>query len=76
MLTTEIQVFTSKQNELKKTYPNGGFVVIYQNNLLGVWNNRNDALKAGITTYGNIQFLVTSIFEQARTVNFTKKLNS
>jgi hypothetical protein len=76
MLNKEIQYFNSLQTELQVKNPSGGFAVICEEKLLGIWKERNTAIEAGLTKYGNISFLVKSIFEQARTINFTQKLSS
>lgn len=76
MLEEEIQLFSENQQKLQRENPTGGYVVIYKNKILGTWKDRYDALKAGLQEFGNIQFLVKSVHEQARTVNFTKQIQS
>ncbi len=47
MLEHEIKYFQKAQDELQSKYPEGGFAVIKNEELLGVWANRNDAIKQG-----------------------------
>lgn len=75
MLNKEIEFFNTVQTDLQIKNPSGGYVVIHKQELLGIWRERNKAIEEGLASYGNIPFLVKSIFEQARTINFTKKLS-
>lgn len=74
MLEKELEVFNTINAELQSQYPNGGFVVIKDENVLGVWSSRIDALKAGIEKYGNVEFLVKNIFDSDAVINFSKNL--
>lgn len=76
-LEKELEIFKGKQPELKEKYPKGGFVVIKGEQVFGVWENRNDALKEGIKKFGNVPFLVRNINEDTEDSNplkFSKDL--
>jgi len=71
MLEQEMKYFKSIQDELKAKNPEGGFAVISGEDLLGVWLNRQDALKEGVEEYGIKAFLVKNIDDD---VNHTRNL--
>ena len=73
MLQQELSCFNTKKNEMLAKYPEGGFVVIKDNDFLGVFQTRNDALSKGLAEYGNVQFLVKPLHEEHRTVNYIDK---
>lgn len=72
MLEKELQTYNAQKASLQAAYPNGGFVVILGDTILGVWQTRIDALKAGIDKYGNVQFLVKNIMERNLAANFSR----
>ena len=74
MLEQEIKIFEENKSKLKEDYPSGGFVVIKGEEILGVWNDRQDALKAGIEKYGNVSFLIKDILENDNVINFSRDL--
>ena len=78
MFEKELQKFREIQENLNNEYPNGGFVVINGDEVLGVWFNRLDALKEGIAKYGNVQFLVKDIRENlddvTNVINFSRNI--
>ena len=77
-LEKELAVFKKQQADLKKSHPNGGFVVINNGEILGVWETRNDALKEGMKAFGNVPFLVRNIDEDPDNLNplkFSRDLN-
>lgn len=74
MLDTELRKFTEVQGTLKEQNPNGGFVVIKDEEVLGVWNDRIDALRQGIEKYGDVQFLVKNIQDDNTAINFSRPL--
>jgi len=75
MLEKELAVFKTKQAELRAANPNGGFVVIKDDEVLGVWLNRTDAIKEGISKWGNVSFLVKNINDDlTHVVNFSRNL--
>ena len=71
-LQKEIAVYRDRLAQLQHDNPNGGFVVIKGDEILGVWNDRIDALRAGIQAYGNISFLVKNIEDSGKLLNFTR----
>ena len=69
MLEKELKVYEDNKARLRQDNPSGGFVVIKDDNILGVWNNRQDALTAGIKEFGNVPFLVKEIGNKANNIN-------
>ena len=63
MFENELDTFRKLQSELKAKHPEGGFAVIRDKDLLGVWKDRSDALSEGIKAYGYVPFLVKDINE-------------
>ena len=63
MLEKELSLFNKVNAELQSQYPQGGFVVIKDDEILGVWSSRIDALRTGIDKYGDVEFLVKNIFD-------------
>ncbi len=74
MFEQELKTLKENLPSLKQVNPQGGFVVIKDKEILGVWLNRQDALKQGIEKYGNQPFLVRDINEQNTVLNFSKPL--
>ncbi len=75
-LEIEIKYFYEIQDELLAKNPSGGFAVIKDQNLLGVWLNRLDAIKQGIDAFGNVSFLVKNINDNpGQMFNYTRELN-
>lgn len=75
MLEKELALFKEKQPELRGANQNGGFVVIKDNEILGVWMNRTDAMKEGVLKWGNVPFLVKNINDDlSHVVNFSRNL--
>ena len=72
MLEKEMTVFNENLESLTSRYPEGGFVVIQDNAILGVWVSREDALKEGYRAYGNTPFLVKDIRNSESVANFTR----
>jgi hypothetical protein len=76
ILDTEIKYFYKVKDELCAKNPDGGFAVIKEDTLLGVWLNRNDAIKEGIEAYGNVSFLVKNITDDhTQLINYSRPLN-
>ena len=61
MLEKELNIFNKIRDKLLSENPNGGFVVIKDDDVLGIWNDKMDALKEGIKKWGNVSFLVKNI---------------
>ena len=78
MFEKELIKFREIQDHLKGENLNGGFVVIKGDEVLGVWNDRLDALKEGLAKYGNIPFLVKDIRENlddvTNVINFSRDI--
>lgn len=69
MLEKELEIFAKEKAKLKEENSSGGYVVIKEDEILGVWNDREDALKAGLEKYGDVPFLVKNIEESNNSVN-------
>jgi hypothetical protein len=51
----------TKRAKLLEKHPQGGFVVVKNEEILGVWPERSIALQKGLEVYGNVLFLVTNL---------------
>ena len=75
MLEKELNIYNSIKDKLLAENTQGGFVVIKEDKVLGVWVNRTDALKEGIKEFGNTSFLVKDINENVtHAINFSRNL--
>jgi hypothetical protein len=74
MFEKELQIFHKRKSDLVSKNQLGGFVVIKDEEVLGVWVSRIDALKAGIDKYGDVPFLVKNISDPDATINFTRNV--
>lgn len=74
MLEKELELYNKIKADLQAKYPEGGFVVIKDDNVLGVWQTRPDALRSGMEKYGDVQFLVKDINENPIVANFSRPL--
>jgi hypothetical protein len=74
MLERELEKYHHIKAQLQQDNPHGGFVVIKDDEVLGVWQARIDALKAGLQKYGDVSFLVKDINEGIVAANFTRDL--
>ncbi len=72
MLEKELETYNKSKPSLQQKYPDGGYVVIKEEEILGVWQTRVDGLKAGFEKYGNVQFLVKDIMERDIVANFSR----
>ena len=62
-------------DELKAKNPVGGFVVIKDDTVLGVWLNRMDAIKEAVEKYGNTIFLVKDINDNpAKKITYSRNI--
>jgi hypothetical protein len=74
ILEKNYEWFKLHQSEINSTHPNGGHVLIWECELVGVWESRSKALAEGIRKLGNVPFLVRSLHEEdAHQVNFSVK---
>ena len=75
-LKIEIAFFNQCQQKLMAENPNGGFVVIKGEIILGVWQNRLDAIQQAIEAYGYTSVLVKNINDNAsHFINYSRPLN-
>jgi len=74
MLDKELEVYQKNKADLQAQNPQGGFVVIKGEEVLGVWQTRMDALNEGIKKYGDVAFLVKDINESDIAINFSRNL--
>jgi hypothetical protein len=74
LLETEINVYQENLPKFRDQYPMGGFVVIKGEEILGIWNDRMDAIRAALRQYGNVSFLVKNIHERAVPSNFSREI--
>ena len=75
MLDQELELYHQQKSQLQSENPEGGFVVIKEGEILGVWQTSTDALKAGIDKYGNVSFLVKDINDNGIKYNFSRNIS-
>ena len=63
-LRREYDWFMNHHAALKEQYPQGGHAVVRLQELYGVWVSRDEAHAQGLKAFGNVPFLVRSIFEK------------
>ena len=73
-LDAEIDAFERVQARLRRENPEGGFVVIKDGKVLGVWRDEFDALGEGIKKYGDVVFLVRDINQTDEPECFTRDI--
>jgi len=59
-LEEELKVFQHIEKELAASAP-GKYVLIKGQNLIGTYNNQNDAIAEGYTRFGNVPFFIKHI---------------
>jgi hypothetical protein len=74
VLQKEMEVYWANLAQLQHANPHGGFVVIIGVRIFSVWNDRSDALGAGIKEFGNVSFLVKSLNPQGNGINLSRDL--
>jgi len=75
-LKIEMAFFNKSQQKLMAENPNGGFVVIKGDTILGIWQNRLDAIQEAIGAYGYTTVLVKNINDNANHfINYSRPLN-
>ncbi len=76
MLEQELDYFKKNLNQLRVENPQGGFVVIKDSTILGVWFSRQDAIRSGIEKLGvSSVFLVKDINEPIdHTINYSRNI--
>ena len=73
MLTTELETFAAKKNELLAT-ASGKYALIHGTELAGTFDTENDAINEGYQRWGNVPFLVKQIVEVEQAANFVSNL--
>ncbi|GAB5539859.1 MAG: hypothetical protein Salg2KO_19620 [Salibacteraceae bacterium] len=63
-LQSEFEYFKSVVSDLRQKHPQGGHVVIKDQEVHGVWESRNKALEEGLERFGNVVFLVRSLEDE------------
>ena len=71
-LAVEIEVFARNQATLQRDNPEGGFVVVKGEEILGVWRDYPDALRAGIEKYGDVPFLARGVDEKSDPFRYSR----
>ena len=75
LLEKELKYFHGIQDTLQRDYPNGGFAVIKDCELIGVWANRLDGIQEGAAIFGNVPFLVKDILEHpSNFINYSRPI--
>lgn len=76
MLEKELDYFKKNLIQLRVDNPQGGFVVIKEDAILGVWFSRQDAIRAGIEKLGiSSVFLVKDINEPSdHAINYSRNI--
>ena len=71
-LKTEMATYRANLAALRQENPNGGYVVIRGDEILGVWRDRVDALQVGVDKWGDVSFLVRDLFADDKPLNFSR----
>ena len=74
MLEKEVEKYHQVKGQLLLENPEGGFVVIKDEVVFGVWHTRKDALEAGLDKFGDVEFLVKDIKEGIVAANYSREL--
>ena len=70
VLSKETEIYNKNKASLLKT-DSGKFVLIKGNDIIGIYDTKNDAIKMGIEKFDNSPFLVKKITEKEEVINFT-----
>ena len=73
-LKTEMATYRANLASLRQDNPNGGYVIIRGDEILGVWRDRVDALQIGVDKWGDVSFLVRDLFADDKPFNFSRDL--
>lgn len=73
ILKKEMQTYQAQKEELLGK-SKGRFVLIKDNDILGVFDSKIDAIRQGYEKFGNTPFLVKQILEVEVAKNFTSNL--
>lgn len=72
-LVKETETYQKNKEDLLRDNT-GKFVLIKGDEIIGIYETRNDAIKIGIDKFGNSPFLVKKISEVDESQNFTSNL--
>jgi hypothetical protein len=75
LLDQEFETYWKNREWLVSEHPRGGFVVIWGNDILRVYQSRQEALQDGISRFGNVSFLVRNLNEEENVANFSRNLS-
>ena len=73
ILEKEINTYISHKAELLGN-SKGKFVLIKDDQIVGTFENKMDAIRQGYERYGNVPFLVRQVVEIDAPLNFTSNL--
>ena len=73
LLRNELNTYNKQKNELIGK-SKGKFVLIKDNQIIDVFETKNDAIRQGYERLGNVPFLVKQILEVETPQNFTSNL--
>ena len=73
MLREEVAVYETRKNELVGK-SEGKFVLIKDDEVIGVFDSESDAIRQGYARFGNVPFLVKQIQKIEIPANFTSNL--
>ena len=69
ILEAELKTFNDKRNELLAT-SEGQFALIHDGQLIGTYNDEQDAIGEGYRRFGNVPFLVMQVLQTEVPANF------
>ena len=73
LLDQELATYQAQKDDLLGK-ARGKFVLIKNNQIIGIFDTKNDAIRQGYERFGNVPFLVKEILEFEIPLNFTSNL--
>ena len=73
ILDTELKTYEQNRDQLLGT-AEGKFVLVHNNQIVGVYDSKMDAIAVGYQQFGNVPFLVKQIVKVEAPQNFTSNL--
>ena len=73
LLDVELKTYEQKRDQLLGS-SEGKFVLIQDNQIVGVYDSKMDAISEGYRRFGNVPFLVKRIVKVEAPLNFTSNL--
>lgn len=73
LLTAELETFEKHRDELLGK-SEGKFVLIYKNQVVGVFDSEKDAIAQGYERFGNVPFLVKQVVKVEAPETFVSSL--